>query len=260
MVYGNRIQTTNYRYFYYWSTEGNINFLTFKEHIMSKILVLLSGGMDSTALAYLLHPQHTIEAISFNYGQKHARELDYAKVTAATLGIAHTVFNIDQIFNQFGSTSALLNDEVEVPEGHYADITMRSTVVPNRNMIMLSLATGLAISKKFDAVAYASHTGDHAVYKDCKPEFFNPLKNAVENSDWHPVTLYAPFINISKSDIAAIGNVLHVPWENTYSCYNGQEIQCGVCGTCTERLEALEEAKTINAYDVLHRIAYYLPN
>ena len=215
-------------------------------HTMKKIVVLLSGGMDSTTLLHwILNHGHQVEALSFDYGQKHKIELDYAKATANRFGIPHKIMKIDQLFAQFNSDSALLSDTV-VPEGHYADITMRTTVVPNRNAILLMLATGYAISKKFDGVAYASHTGDHTVYRDCTPEFFNPLKQAVENCDWHKVTLYAPFINISKSEIAAIGNKLGVNWENeTYSCYNGKEKQCGKCGTCTERLEALEEAKTI---------------
>lgn len=211
-----------------------------------KIIVLLSGGMDSTTLLYwILSQGHEVEALSFDYGQKHKIELQYAKATAAKLGVHHKVMQIDQLFAQFNSNSALLSDTV-VPEGHYADITMRSTVVPNRNAILLMLATGYAISKKFDGVAYASHTGDHAVYRDCTPEFFTPLKQAVENCDWHKVTLYAPFINLSKSEIAYIGNSLNIDWENeTYSCYNGKEMQCGKCGTCTERLEAIEEAKAI---------------
>ena len=225
-----------------------------------KIVALLSGGMDSTVLLHLLqHLGHDVEALSFNYGQKHKRELDYAVQTATKLGIKHTIFAIDQIFAQFGSDSSLLNADVAVPEGHYADITMRATVVPNRNMILLSLATGYAIANKLNGVAYASHTGDHTVYKDCTPEFFNPLKTAVENADWHPLTLYAPFINISKSDIAAIGNLLSINWDETYSCYNGGETQCGVCGTCTERAEALKEAQVINPYIVLDRIAWYMP-
>lgn len=225
-----------------------------------KLIVLLSGGLDSTTLLHLLHHSgHDVEALSFNYGQKHKRELEYAKRTTAKLGIKHTVFAIDQIFAQFGSDSSLLDANVAVPEGHYADITMRATVVPNRNMILLSLATGYAIANKLNGVAYASHTGDHTVYRDCTPEFFNPLKTAVENADWHPQTLYAPFINISKSDIAAIGNWLGISWEDTYSCYNGGETQCGVCGTCTERAEALKEAQVINPSIVLDRIAWYMP-
>ena len=225
-----------------------------------KIVVLLSGGLDSTVLLSLLHHLgHDVQALSFNYGQKHKRELDYAVQTATKLGIKHTLFAVDQIFAQFGSDSSLLNADVAVPEGHYADITMRATVVPNRNMILLSLATGYAIANKLDGVAYASHTGDHTVYKDCQPAFFEPLKAAVENADWHPTTLFAPFINISKSDIAAIGNSLQVNWDETYSCYNGCEPQCGVCGTCTERIEALREALSIDPLLVLTAINPYLP-
>jgi 7-cyano-7-deazaguanine synthase len=159
------------------------------------------------------------------------------------MDVPHTILNLDQVFTQFESNSALLSAQVSVPNGHYADESMRITVVPNRNMILLSVAIGFAISKGFNEVAYAAHSGDHAVYKDCTPEFLEPLSLAAKNCDWNPVTIWAPFLNISKTEIARIGNRLSVPWEDTYSCYNGQEIQCGTCGTCVERLEALRDAQ-----------------
>ena len=134
--------------------------------------------------------------------------------------------------------SALTSSEIEVPEGHYAEDNMKATVVPNRNMILLSVAAGWAISSKYDRIAYAAHSGDHAIYPDCRNEFAEALDGAIRLADWHEVSLYRPFVDMTKADIVSLGAKLGVPFEKTWSCYKGQDLHCGRCGTCVERREA----------------------
>jgi len=136
--------------------------------------------------------------------------------------------------------SALVNKDVAVPDGHYEDENMKQTVVPNRNMIMLSVAIGHAVAEEFDAVAYAAHGGDHAIYPDCRPEFANAVAQCALLCDWRQIELLRPFINMTKADIAARGAELGVPFDLTWSCYKGREKHCGTCGTCVERREAFQ--------------------
>lgn len=218
---------------------------------MKNVLILLSGGMDSTTLVHLYKKAgYNVTALSFYYGQRHSTELTYASATADALEIPHLIFNLDQIFNQFGSDSSLIS-ETEVPEGHYAHESMKATVVPNRNMIMTSIAGGLAISKKIENIAYAAHAGDHAIYADCRPKFFYPLQKALAKADYFEVNLQAPFLHYTKAEIAAIGNALKIDWSTTWSCYKGGSTHCGKCGTCVERDEALKLAKDYDAYHLL---------
>lgn len=204
-----------------------------------KTLVLLSGGLDSSTLLYAA--RGTVKAISFDYGQRHSKELDSARAIVASVPwIEHVIVPLQGL-------GAILNRGVltaggEVPEGHYAAESMKQTVVPNRNMIMLAVAAGHAMANGFDRVSFAAHGGDHAIYPDCRPEFFRAVAGTVELADWSRVEIEAPFINSTKAEIVKLGDGLSVPWDKTWSCYKGGEIHCGKCGTCVERREAFSLA------------------
>ncbi len=203
-----------------------------------KSVLLLSGGLDSTTLLYdLLSTGDEVLALSIFYGQKHQKEISAAKEIATHARVKHIIKEISGIFGE----SALTSDSLEVPDGHYTDLSMKQTVVPNRNMIFLSIALSLAISEKFDRVAYAAHAGDHTIYPDCRPEFVEAMKNVFPLSDWFKVTLYAPYVNLSKKEICKKGLALGAPLDLTWSCYKGGEAHCGKCGTCVERKEAFLE-------------------
>jgi len=203
-----------------------------------KVVVLLSGGMDSATLLYhLLDAGHAVKSIGVNYGQRHLRELAAAAQIAAAAGVEHETADLSAINRLLGHNS-LSGRSVEIPEGHYAEETMKLTVVPNRNMIMLSVAVAWCISQQYDAVAYGAHSGDHTIYPDCRPEFAEALDRAVQLCDWHPVKLLRPFVDLDKGDIARRGHELGVPFHLTWTCYKGEEKHCGKCGACTERKEA----------------------
>ena len=203
-----------------------------------KSLVVHSGGMDSTVLLYqLLQAGDEVKALSINYGQRHSRELEAARAVCAELGVEHRVADLSGLSDLLAG-SALTSSDIEVPEGHYAEDNMKATVVPNRNMILLSVAAGWAISSKYDRIAYAAHSGDHAIYPDCRNEFAEALDGAIRLADWHEVSLYRPFVDMTKADIVSVGAKLGVPFEKTWSCYKGQDLHCGHCGTCVERREA----------------------
>ena len=203
-----------------------------------KSLVVHSGGMDSTVLLYhLIQAGDEVKALSINYGQRHHRELEAARALCAELGVEHRVADLSGLSDLLAG-SALTSSDIEVPEGHYAEDNMKATVVPNRNMILLSVAAGWAISSKYDRIAYAAHSGDHAIYPDCRNEFAEALDGAIRLADWHEVSLYRPFVDMTKADIVSMGAKLGVPFEKTWSCYKGQDLHCGRCGTCVERREA----------------------
>ena len=203
-----------------------------------KSLVVHSGGMDSTVLLYqLLQAGDEVKALSINYGQRHSRELEAASALCAELGVEHRVADLSGLSDLLAG-SALTSSDIEVPEGHYAEDNMKATVVPNRNMILLSVAAGWAISSKYDRIAYAAHSGDHAIYPDCRNEFAEALDGAIRLADWHEVSLYRPFVDMTKADIVSLGAKFEVPFEKTWSCYKGQDLHCGRCGTCVERREA----------------------
>lgn len=204
-------------------------------------MVVYSGGMDSTTLLYWLREQgvEIRGALSVNYGQKHRKELETAAALCDRLEIPHRIADLTSITGLFGASS-LTNEALEVPEGHYAEDSMKSTVVPNRNMILLSLATAWAISLEADAVAYAAHGGDHAIYPDCRESFANAMDQAIRLCDWREVRLFRPFVTWSKADIAREGGRLGAPLHETWSCYKGGDRHCGRCGTCVERREAFD--------------------
>lgn len=198
--------------------------------------------LAAIAMGYLTGSNSsTVEALSIYYGQRHKRELSSAIDIAEHYSVPHHKMDISSVFGQMAGNSALTNLDVPVPEGHYADENMKQTVVPNRNMILTSLAVGFAIANEFDVISYAAHAGDHAIYPDCRKDFIGQLSRAIALCDWNPPALYTPFINIDKTDIAAIGKEIGVPYDMTWTCYKGGDEPCGVCGSCTERNEALTE-------------------
>ena len=208
-----------------------------------KTIVICSGGADSITLAYKVAAERALGGlVSFDYGQRHKKELGFAKTCAERLGVPHHVIDISPIGKMLSGSA--LTDDVAVPDGHYAEETMKITVVPNRNVIMLSIGYGVAASMGASAVAAAVHGGDHFIYPDCRPEFveaFAKMQNhALEGVA--EIELYTPFLNITKADIVAEGAKLGVPFEETWSCYKGGDLHCGRCGTCVERREAFELA------------------
>lgn len=208
-----------------------------------KTFVICSGGLDSVTLAYkVARDFHLQGLISFDYGQRHVRELDRARLCANDLGAAHHVIDISSVGAVLSGSA--LTDDVDVPEGHYAEESMKSTVVPNRNAIMLAMAYGIAAAQKADAVATAVHGGDHFIYPDCRPGFIDAFAAMQDLAldGVAKVKLYTPFVNVSKADIVREGAALDVPFAQTWSCYKGGERHCGRCGTCVERREAFDLA------------------
>lgn len=209
-----------------------------------KTVIVLSGGMDSSTLAYYLKDKgHKLTALTFNYGQKHNREAEHAEKIAKKLGIPWKLVDISDVKKIL--SSSLTDDKQKVPHGHYAAKNMKSTVVPNRNAIMLSIAGGYAGSIKARYIGYAAHGGDHFIYADCRPLFVNCFSSALAaafiDEKIRP-ELIAPFINIDKTDIVRMGHMLKVPYGETWSCYEGGEKHCGKCGTCVERKEAFQKS------------------
>jgi len=203
-----------------------------------KTLVLLSGGMDSvTALHWAQREHEVAAAVSFDYGSKHhSKELPCAEWHCGRLGIPFDLIRLNFINRLF--TSDLLQSGGEIPEGHYADETMKKTVVPFRNGIMLAIACGLAESRGAEAVVIAAHAGDHAIYPDCREPFMQGMASAMREGTYARVELLRPFIHLDKAGIAKLGLSLGVDYAQTWSCYKGHDLHCGKCGTCVERIEA----------------------
>lgn len=206
---------------------------------MMKTLVVCSGGLDSVTLAHHVAQDHTLAGLlSFNYGQRHHKELDFAARNAEKLKVPHHIIDITAVGAHL--TGSALTDNIGVPDGHYAEETMRITVVPNRNAIMLTIGYGLAAAQKLDAVAVAVHGGDHFIYPDCRPDFigaFAAMQRAALDG-FNNIALYTPYLNRSKADIVADGHARGVDFCLSWSCYKGGDIHCGRCGTCVERQEA----------------------
>ena len=207
---------------------------------MKNSAIIVSGGMDSITLLYD-HKDEIALGISFDYGSNHnAREIPFAKMHCERLGIKHITINLDFMHQYF--KSSLLDGAEAIPEGHYADDNMKSTVVPFRNGIMLAIAIGIAESNNLDQIFIANHGGDHTIYPDCRPEFINAIDAAATAGTYNNVKVISPYTKITKSDIARIGKRLGIDYAETWSCYKGGEVHCGKCGTCVERKEALAEA------------------
>ena len=203
-----------------------------------KVCVLLSGGMDSVVALYEVLGQHEVVAcLSFDYGSKHnSREIPFAKLHAERNGVIHHTISLDFMNTLFKSD--LLKSGGEIPDGHYAEQTMKQTVVPFRNGIMLAIATGYAESVEADGLVIAAHSGDHAIYPDCRESFMQAMGSAMEHGTYAKIQLLRPFIGTDKTGIAKRGVELGIDFSETWSCYKGGEIHCGTCGTCVERREA----------------------
>jgi 7-cyano-7-deazaguanine synthase len=209
-----------------------------------KTVVLLSGGVDSSVLLYWCAKKKKMDvhALAIDYGQRHAREIESAREIAESLGVPFTVFEIKNLASILPGSS-LTDPSVSVPHGHYKEETMKKTVVPNRNMIFISIATAFAIAHGMDGVAIAPHAGDHTIYPDCRPAFINLMARAVRVADWKKIKLWRPFNKVDKTTVVRVGYKLGVPFEKTWSCYEGGELHCGRCGACIERKEAFQLAE-----------------
>lgn len=207
---------------------------------MKDSVIIVSGGLDSITLLY--DKAETIAlAISFDYGQNHSKkELPYAEYHCQKLGIPHITIPLTFMHQYF--KSSLLEGAEAIPEGHYEEENMKSTVVPFRNGIMLAIATGIAESHELKRVYIANHGGDHTIYPDCRPEFIDAMDKATSAGTFVDVRVEAPYTNISKADIVRRGAALGIDYAKTWSCYKGSEIHCGKCGTCVERKEAFADA------------------
>jgi 7-cyano-7-deazaguanine synthase len=205
-----------------------------------KVVVIFSGGMDSfTVLNLAVKQGLEVFALSFNYGQKHKKELDYAARACEELGVHHKIVDISAINQLIGGSS--LTSDIEVAEGHYEEESMKSTVVPNRNMILLSMAVGYAVSIDANKVYYGAHSGDHAIYPDCRPEFVHKMNDVCAIANYEAVEIVTPYLEVSKTAILTAGLKMGLDFNLSWTCYNGREKACGKCGACQERLEAFTE-------------------
>ena len=207
---------------------------------MKDCVLILSGGMDSVTLLYDYQERIAV-AVSFDYGSNHnKRELPFAALHCQRLGIEHLVISLSFMGQYFNSS--LLSGDDAIPDGNYADENMKSTVVPFRNGIMLSVAVGLAESRNLKFVMMANHGGDHTIYPDCRPEFVDAFNAAAHAGTYVGVGLLSPYCNLTKGQIATRGRELGIDYSETWSCYRGGNHHCGRCGTCRERREAMAEA------------------
>ena len=206
----------------------------------NKAVVVYSGGMDSyTVLHAALAAGKDVYALSFNYGQRHSKELDVAAKVCQKFNIPHKVVDISAINSLMAGSS--LKYDIEIPEGHYAEDSMKNTVVPNRNMVLLSMAIAYAVSLEAPEVYYGAHAGDHHIYPDCRPEFVHAMNAVSQIANYEPVEIVTPFLNSSKGEILAAGLAMDLNYGDTWTCYNGREKACGKCGACNERMEAFNE-------------------
>ncbi|MDG1751273.1 MAG: 7-cyano-7-deazaguanine synthase QueC [Thalassotalea sp.] len=205
-----------------------------------KVVVIYSGGMDSfTVLNRALKDDKEVFALTFDYGQRHVKEIEFASAVCKSLNVKHKVIDISAI-NQLLAGSSL-TDNIEIPEGHYEAESMKSTVVPNRNMILLSLAVGYAVSVGAGQVYYGAHSGDHAIYPDCRPEFVKKMNDVCQIANYEAVEIFSPYLEVSKTDILTDGIKMGLDYSKTWTCYNGREKACGKCGACQERMEAFND-------------------
>lgn len=207
-------------------------------------VIIVSGGMDSITLLYEWKERIAL-GISFDYGSNHnAKEIPFAKMHCERLGIRHITIPLAFIHQYF--KSSLLEGAEAIPEGHYTDESMKSTVVPFRNGIMLAIAVGVAESRGLKNVLIANHSGDHAIYPDCRGNFIEAFDASTQAGTYEGVRIMAPYTYLSKTEIAKRGKEMGIRYEETWSCYKGGERHCGICGTCVERKEALREAGCVD--------------
>jgi len=212
---------------------------------MTKIIVVYSGGLDSfTLLNEAIRSGKDVSALSFDYGQKHNKELDCVEKFCAQESIDSKIVDVSSIKELFQGFS--LTDEIDIPKGHYEDDSMKSTVVPNRNMILISMALGYAVTKEAEEVWFGAHAGDHAIYPDCRPEFVEKMDAVARIANYSPIAVKAPYIAMSKTEILAIGLNMQLDYGLTWTCYEGKELACGSCGACHERLESFAANNVID--------------
>jgi 7-cyano-7-deazaguanine synthase len=211
--------------------------------VRKKVVVLVSGGMDSVAALYDAHREHqVVVALSFDYGSKHNhREIPFAAWHCQKLGVPHRVIALGFMGELFKSD--LLKPGGAIPDGHYEEQSMKQTVVPFRNGILLSIAGGYAESIEAQGLVIAAHAGDHAIYPDCREDFMRAMADAIRLGTYARVEILRPFIHLTKAQIAGHGHRLGVDFSRTWSCYKGGDLHCGTCGTCVERREAFQEAR-----------------
>lgn len=202
-----------------------------------KVVVIYSGGMDSfTVLNKAVHQGYEVLALSFDYGQRHVKELTVARQVCRELNITHKVIDITAINSLLAGSS--LTDDIDIPQSHYEQESMLSTVVPNRNMILLSMAIAYAVSQQAEAVYYGAHSGDHTIYPDCRPEFVRQMDVVSKLANYQPVAVVAPYLEVDKNEILRDGLDMGLDYSKTWTCYNGRDKACGKCGACIERLQA----------------------
>lgn len=203
-----------------------------------KTLIIYSGGLDSTVLLHWLKARnYDLLAVHFKYNSKHSeQELECAYYNTAKLRVPMAVLDITDVFSLSGSS--LLKGRETIPEGHYAEKSMMSTVVPFRNGVLLSIAASIAESRDCKFIAYGAHQGDHAIYPDCRQNFIDNMHNAIRLGTYNEIRLIAPFEKMDKGAIVKQGIIHDVEFSHTYTCYKGQNIPCGKCGACVERAEA----------------------
>lgn len=210
---------------------------------MTKAVIILSGGVDSTTLLYeLLSKGLEVYAVSFDYGQRHLKELGCAAAICEKLGVNHKIIDLTVLHEI--APSALTKTNTPIPDREYNEEYINLMAVPNRNMVMLALATSYAISIGAKYVAYGAHAGDHALYADCTPKFVRFMSDAITSCDYSNVTLLVPYLHMTKGEIVKVGLNLNVDYSSTWSCYNGGNKACGKCATCRERLDAFIFAGT----------------
>lgn len=204
-------------------------------------MVIYSGGMDSyTVLHKAIEEGLTPFALTFDYGQRHVKEIQVASDVCKELGINHKVIDITAI-NQLIGGSSLTDSSIEVALGDYENSNMVNTVVPNRNMILLSLAIGYAVSIGAEKVYYGAHSGDHDIYPDCRPIFVEKMNEVAAVANYESTEIYSPYLKSDKIGILKDGIRMGLDYSKTWTCYNGREKACGQCGSCVERLEAFEK-------------------
>ncbi len=207
---------------------------------MKDALIVVSGGMDSVTMLYE-YAEEIAMAVTFDYGANHGpKEIPLARMHCERLGVPHLVIPLDFMHKYF--SSSLLSGAEAIPEGHYEDENMKSTVVPFRNGIMLSIACGIAESNGLRRLMIANHAGDHAIYPDCRRAFVDAMNQATQEGTYEHICIYAPYTDFTKAEIARHGKRLGIDYAETWSCYKGGDKHCGKCGTCVERHEALSEA------------------
>ncbi|SDK91112.1 preQ(0) biosynthesis protein QueC [Modicisalibacter muralis] len=203
-----------------------------------KAIVIYSGGMDSyTVLHHALCQGYEVHALSFDYGQRHSRELNVARDVCQRLGIAHQIVDIRAIHSLIDN-SALTDASRDLPGGDYASDNMVATLVPNRNMILLSLAIAQAVNIGAELCFYGAHGGDHVLYPDCRPEFVERMNDVAAIANFETARIEAPYLHVDKAAILADGLAMGLDYGETWTCYLGEEFACGACGSCRERLAA----------------------